>query len=334
MTKDRFWRAISIDSVSPDNFPNVALYLKSGGNYVLYKDNDRAFTAQDRQRMKRSQVEFIYIRSGDMEEVNSYLENNLSAILLNDDLDSNAKGKIIYQTSVNCVIDTFEFPEQSTNQARCRKLIQNLIKYVAGSPETMESLKSITVRNYYIFTHSVQVTALNLMMHEKLFSVSHEEMVDVGIGSLLHDFGMTFISDEILDKPDALSSVEYYKIKAHTTKGYDFLKQGGAYSDLALTIVRHHHERYDGNGYPSALKANDIPRSAQLAAICDVYSALINDQPHQKGTSPAEALRIMRNEAAESGGSLNPLLFERFEEIISSTVGVTNHERMHLLPSN
>lgn len=334
MSKDRFWRAISIDSILPDNFPSVALYLKSGGNYVLYKNNEREFTAEDRHRMERSQVEFIYIRSGDMEEVNSYLENNLSTILTNDDLDNNAKGKIIYQASVNCVIDTFEFPEHSANQARCRKLIQNLIKYVAGSPETLESLKSIAECNYYIFTHSVQVTALNLLMHEKLFSVSHEEMVDVGIGSLLHDFGMTFISGEILDKPDALSSIDYHKVKAHTTKGYEFLKQSGAYGDLALTIVRHHHERYDGNGYPLALKGNNIPRSAQLAAICDVYSALINDQPHQKGISPAEALRSMRNEASESGGSLNPLLFERFEEIMSSTIEVTNHERMHLLPSN
>src|SRR6185369_8226521 len=136
---------------------------------------------------------------------NQYMENNLTDILARQDLNSMAKGRILYQTSVNYVIDVFESPELAANLLRCRNLIMHLMKYVATESHVLEPLQSIVAQNFYIFAHSVQVTALNLLVHEKLFQLTPEEMTDVGIGSLLHDFGMIFISDEILDKPNSLS---------------------------------------------------------------------------------------------------------------------------------
>lgn len=127
---------------------------------------------------------------------------------------------------------------------------------------------------------------------------------------------MIFISGEIVDKPDALSDVEYYKVKQHTQKGYEFLKQTGQFNEVALTIVRHHHERYDGNGYPTGIRGDAIPRSAQLSAICDVYSALVTDRVYRKASSHADAFKLMREES--KGGSFNEELFKRFEEIMNA----------------
>jgi len=326
---DYLWRAISVDSIDPVCFPHVAVYMKRGGNYVLYKDKEREFTEDDRRRLESSFTEFLYVRSGDMEEINQYMENNLTDILARQDLNSMAKGRILYQTSVNYVIDVCESPELAANLLRCRNLIMHLMKYVATESHVLEPLQSIVAQNFYIFAHSVQVTALNLLVHEKLFQLTPEEMTDVGIGSLLHDFGMIFISDEILDKPNSLSDVEYHKVKEHSQKGYEFLLRTGLFSEVALTIVRHHHERYDGNGYPTGIKGGVIPRSAQLSAICDVYSALITDRPHRKASSPTDALKLMREEA--KGGFFNYDLFEQFEEIIIAMKGVSNQERDHLL---
>ena len=129
-------------------------------------------------------------------------------------------------------------------------------------------------------------------------------MIDVGIGSLIHDYGMIFITSEILEKNDALSDIEYYKVKQHTQKGYEYLKRSGNYSDIVLNIVRYHHERYDGNGYPTGLKGDNIPRSGQVAAICDVYSALIMDRAHRKASSHADAIKIMREEAKNGAFNL------------------------------
>lgn len=321
MNNDRYWRAISLDCISPECFPQVALYLRTGGNYVLYKDPDRTFTMADQHRMERSFTEFLYVRSGDMEVLNEFMENSLADVLARDDLDSTAKGRVLYQTSVNCVIDLFDSPETAANLARCRSLVQHIMQHVAADSRAMASLKTIIDNNFYIFAHAVQVTALSLLVHEKLFALAADEMIDVGIGSLIHDYGMTFITSEVLEKNDALSDIEYYKVKQHTQKGYEYLKRCGNYSDVVLNIVRYHHERYDGNGYPTGIKGDDIPRSGQVTAICDVYSALIMDRAHRKANSYVDAIKIMRDETRT--GAFNPDLFERIVEIIRESASYT-----------
>lgn len=316
MSKDRYWRAISVDSITPECFPSVALYLRSGGNYVLYKEPDRMFTVVDYNRLERSFTEFLYVRSGDMAILSEFMQNGLAEMLSRDDLSSVAKGRILYQTSVNCVIDMFESPETASNLLRCRNLVQHILQHVATDPHALESLQTVVNNNFYIFAHAVQVTALSLLLHEKLFDLAADEMIDVGIGSLLHDYGMIFITSDILEKNDALSEIEYYKVKQHTQKGYEYLKCNGNYGEIVLNIVRFHHERYDGDGYPTGMKGDNIPRSGQVAAICDVYSALIMDRAHRKANSHADAIKIMRAEA--NSGAFNPELFNSFVDIITS----------------
>jgi len=315
MDKDRYWRAISIDSISPEHFPCVALYLRNGANYVLYKDPERMFTADDYRRLERNFTKFLYVRSGDIDILNEFMENSLGETLARDDLNSEAKSRILYQTSVNCVIDMFESPETTANLLRCRNMVQHILQYVTTETQTMESLQTVIDCDFYIFAHVVQVTALSLLMHEKLFKLAPDEMIDVGIGSLIHDYGMTFITNDVLEKNDALSDVEYWKVKQHTQKGYEYFKRFGAYSEIVLNIVRYHHERYDGQGYPTGIKGDSIPRSGQVAGICDVYSALIMDRPRRKANSHADAIKIMRDEA--KNGAFNLELFNQFAEIIN-----------------
>lgn len=312
---DHYWRAISVDSVEPGVFPPVPLFMRTSGNYVLYKDAERNYTGSDRERLNRTNTEFLYVRTGDMEEIRRYLEGNLKELLDRPDLDSAAKGRILYQTLINYVIDSFEAPEQAANLERCRDLVRHLIRFVTTDPHALSSVHAVVANNLYIFAHSVQVTALNLLAHHKLFNTNPDELIDVGVGSLLHDYGMIFISNEILQKPDALSEVEYYKVKRHTQKGYEFLKETGVFGEAALTIVRHHHERYDGDGYPAGLKGDDIPRSAQLSSLCDVYSALTLDRSYRKAKPHDEAVALLRTEMQ---GAFNPKLLSAFLELLST----------------
>lgn len=315
MMKDHYWRAISIDSIDPDYFPSVPLFMRTSGNYVLYKDPERRFTEADRSRLERTSTEFMYVRSGDMEEIAAHLENSLKDLLERDDLDSERKGRILYQTSINYLVDAFEAPEQASNLERCRQLVRHMMQFVGSDGQALKSVRSVVSHNLYIYVHSVQLMALNLLAHEQLFRVDPDELVDVGIGSLLHDYGMIFVTSDIVQKPDALSDVEYYKIKQHTQKGYEFLKDSRTFSDVSLTIVRHHHERYDGNGYPTGMKGDRIPRSAQLSALCDTYSALTLDRVYRKAVSHQEALKMMRE---ESGKAFHPELLLGFIELVNA----------------
>ncbi|TWJ18964.1 HD-GYP domain-containing protein [Geobacter argillaceus] len=312
--KDRYFRPITVECIDPAYFPEVALFVKNNGNYILYKNHDRKFTELDRARLQRTNSDFLYVRAGDMDLITEYLEDNLHSLLARNDISNNTKGIILYQTAANYVTDVLDSPEKVANLARCRSLIRHLMKYVANSEDSLKAFQAIIANNYYIFVHSVQVAALTMLAHDKLFDLNTDEMIDVGMGALLHDFGMIFISSDILEKPDALSDIEYHKVKQHTQKGYDFLKGIGVFNDVSLTIVRHHHEKYDGNGYPTGLKGDNIPRSAQLAALCDTYCAMTTERPYRKGLSHADAIRVMRD---KSSGAFNVELFKRFEAILS-----------------
>lgn len=143
MSKNRYWRAVSVDCIRPELFPKVAIYLKSSENYILYKNQERDFTDADLSRLERSFTEFIYVRSGDMQVVDAYLERCLDDALTQEELSSEAKGNILYQASVNSVVDLFESPEESANLNRSRTLIRYMLQYVATDPNALKSLRTM-----------------------------------------------------------------------------------------------------------------------------------------------------------------------------------------------
>lgn len=313
------YKSIPIECVFSDLFPPVALYTKGSGiNYVLYKPSDRPFTEADKQRLERTGARNIFVHGDDMRYISDYFEDNLGDFLDNSGITDHTKNLILYQTAMAFVAEILESPGSvSSNITRCKSLIRNLMKQISSTTSLLKVFREVAAGNLYILSHSVQVAALTMLVHEKVFNLCHDEMLDVGVGAILHDIGMTLISNEILEKPEALSNIEYEAVKTHSQKGYDSLRHSGGLSEVSLTIVRHHHEKWDGSGYPSKLRGDSISRSAQVAAICDIYSALISDRPYRKASTHADAIRIMES---ESGRSFNRELFDSFSKIIGGQV--------------
>ncbi|GAM10886.1 cyclic di-GMP phosphodiesterase response regulator RpfG [Geobacter sp. OR-1] len=315
MAEDSF-KPIPLECVLPDIFPAIALYTKgSGANYVLYKPFDRPFTLSDQQRLERTGKQNIYVQMDDSVDLTSYIEEHLTAFLADDSISEKSKNLILYQTSMEFVAEVMESPHGlSSNIGRCKSLIKNLMKHVASSAALLDVFQEIAADKLYILSHSVKVAALTMLVHDKAFNISPDEMLDVGVGGILHDIGMTMISGDILEKPEALSNIEYEIVKTHPQKGYELLNNAGCFNEISLTIVRHHHEKWDGSGYPARLKGDNITRSAQVAAICDIYCALVSERPYRKASPHPEALRIMKDEA---GRTFKKELFDTFEKIVN-----------------
>jgi HD-GYP domain-containing protein (c-di-GMP phosphodiesterase class II) len=312
---ETYYRPIILESITPENFPDIALYVKGGqGNFILFKNQEIQLTKEDLARFKENGVEFLYLRDGDMPEISRYMENNLSAMFERDDIDKKVKETILYQTSLNFINDVFKSPSHEQNFERCRNIVNNIVKYMTRSMDSLDLLQTMVGNYYYIFIHSVQVATLSLLVHELLYTLAGDELVDVGIGTILHDIGMTSISADILNKTDSFSDYDYQKIKLHPQQGFNLLKQMSILEGVPLSIVRNHHEKYDGSGYPQKISGNSIPRSAQITAICDIYCALTTDRPYRKASPSEHALKIME----ESIAIFNPELFKRFKEIVTS----------------
>src|SRR6185369_1412499 len=153
-------------------------------------------------------------------------------------------------------------------------------------------------QNYekYLVIHTAQVTILSMFMYEKLFSASRDELIEIGVGAMLHDIGMLYISSNIIEKNDALSESEYHRVKLHPRHGYDILCHVWMTEQIPLDICLNHHERYDGNGYPRGLCDQSIPRHAMLVSICDIYCALTMNRPYRSASTPEEAMKTLKSE--------------------------------------
>jgi HD-GYP domain-containing protein (c-di-GMP phosphodiesterase class II)/DNA-binding SARP family transcriptional activator len=135
----------------------------------------------------------------------------------------------------------------------------------------------------------------------------------IWVGGLLHDIGKIGIRDEVLNKPGKLTDEEYAQIKEHPTIGYEGLKRVPFIWDEVLPIVRFHHEKWNGHGYPTGRAGDDIPFEAQIIGVADFFDALTTQRPYRKAFSSRKALDIM---IEEKGTFFNPALVEAFEGII------------------
>lgn len=131
----------------------------------------------------------------------------------------------------------------------------------------------------------------------------------------LHDVGKIVIPDAILLKPGRLTPEEFETMKTHTTRGCEVIDmladiQQGEYGKVSYEICRHHHERYDGRGYPDGLKGEEIPISAQIVSVADVYDALVTERCYKKAFTKDEAFHMILNGEC---GTFSPKLMRCFE---------------------
>jgi putative nucleotidyltransferase with HDIG domain len=133
------------------------------------------------------------------------------------------------------------------------------------------------------------------------------------IGALLHDVGKLVIPSEVLNKAGKLTDEEWLLMRGHPSAGIEILADIDFPWDLR-PIIQSHHERWDGKGYPHALAGEDIPLSARIVALADVYDALTSERSYKRGLTHEEAMEIMRKDA---GTAFDPALFVLFEEVAS-----------------
>jgi putative nucleotidyltransferase with HDIG domain len=176
--------------------------------------------------------------------------------------------------------------------------------------------RTIDAKSSWTAGHSERVTNLALMIANRL-DLPEEDCDMLRRGGLLHDIGKIGVPANILDKPEKLSLDEQRTMQSHVKIGAEILTPIRAYRDV-IPIVLHHHERFDGEGYPARLKGDKIPYLARVLTVADVYDALVSDRPYRAGWEEDRALEYVRNRA---GSEFDPAIVPAFLDAIALGAG-------------
>lgn len=171
-----------------------------------------------------------------------------------------------------------------------KNLVATLANNIATSLDATMWLTQLKNRDEYTAIHSLNVCVLSLIFGRSL-NLSKEELNELGLGALLHDIGKMRVPLAVLNKPGKLTDDEFEIMKTHPGMGYELIRNDENLSAEVLTIVRNHHERLSGQGYPDKLNEQSISYFTKIVSITDVYDAITSDRVYHDGMTPHLAIQ-------------------------------------------
>lgn len=203
-------------------------------------------------------------------------------------------------------------------------LVQQAKKLKHLNEILIDSLSNIVeFRNLESKQHIKRIREFTLCLGKSMMKLypecglTPEQLDQIGWASSLHDIGKIAIPDNIILKPGKLTDDEFELIESHTTKGAEIILHSVRLNDktifdYAYDIARHHHEKYDGKGYPDGLKGDEISIAAQLVSLADVYDALVSKRVYKAAYEPDKAYQMIKG---GHSGAFSPQLLKAFEEV-------------------
>ena len=173
-----------------------------------------------------------------------------------------------------------------------RPLVQEISDSVIRNPGAFVSLARLKTQDDYSYMHSVAVCALMVALGREL-GFDEEQCRTAGTAGLLHDVGKALMPLAILNKPGKLTDAEFDVMRSHPVRGHELLQEARGTAQEAMEVCLHHHERFDGGGYPDGLAGARIPRLARIVAACDAFDALTTGRPYRPALSAKAALAVL-----------------------------------------
>ncbi|USG67317.1 HD-GYP domain-containing protein [Brevibacillus ruminantium] len=276
-------RKVHIHSVKAGEIIAKTIFLENG-NVLL--GHGVALTDRYIQRLINMGIETLYIEDKDTEDI--IPEDSIRDETRKQAVDA------IYSTMTGLM-------EKQTLQRRTslpdlgqifQKVFGDILSDLSSRRDILVNLCNLHTLDGYFFHHAVNVSVLaGIIGLAKGYN--QQQLMELGIGALLFDIGMTQLPKELWNKKTELNEEERQRIRYHTEDGFNLLRTQYNISLLSAHCALQHHERYDGTGYPRQLKDKQIHEYAQIVAIADVFDALISPRPFRTGYSPSEATELL-----------------------------------------
>jgi HD-GYP domain-containing protein (c-di-GMP phosphodiesterase class II) len=213
---------------------------------------------------------------------------------------------------MNKKTNVLNFQKAQTSSISIMSLMKNIDDLKDENQRIQEAaaktiLKALDFKDHYTFGHSMRVCYFSLVLGREL-KLTDEQLNELELSAIFHDIGKIGTPDAILNKPTRLTEEEFKIMKEHPVNSYNILKELDGFEKIAIN-TKHHHERYDGRGYPDQLKGDQIPLVARIILIADTFDAMTSTRPYRKGL----AYQVAYDELNQfSGTQFDPELVKLF----------------------
>lgn len=238
----------------------------------------------------------------------------INGVYIEDDISKNIKiqniiSEEIRGEAVKSIRELYNAPNDlKEGLNKIERIAVQILNEILSNKNIMVNIVDIKTFDDYLFTHSVHVAVLSLVIGITL-KLENKKLEKLAVAGLLHDIGKIFISKEILSKENNLSDKELDIMKTHPELGYKYIKSHYSIPPTAYVGILQHHERYDGKGYPDNRRGEAISLYGRIICICNIYDNLISKKSHRKPYLPSEAIEFIM---AHSGQIFDPKLVKVF----------------------
>ncbi|MFA7611061.1 MAG: HD domain-containing phosphohydrolase [Sulfurimonas sp.] len=284
---------LNIDSLTIGSVTLFDIFIKKNHDYIIIIEAGTTLTQNLYTKLKKQ--ENLYINKKDEDRQILSCETLKYYIKYNRD-NMQKRLQILYEVNSQ-LFDIFLANKENKINLKCVELIVESIIYLLEHDKIfIKNTMPYMPNDYKLKNHSLHVAIYALTLGYTL-RFDKTELIKLGSAALLHDIGIKNIDKKIINKESELTPQETKIVQKHAQYSVDILKQNKIYDPYIINAVMHHHERYDGKGYPNSLTEDDISDFASILAICDVFDALTNNRPYRKHYSSFDALKMMMRDA-------------------------------------
>lgn len=305
---------IRIDTINDNEKIDFELYTFEKERYYLFCTAFSNFRKKDLSATYIRRIGHLYVKKSDWKLYRKYLESNLSLYLSNKGMEISSKVDIIYDVSTSMIKDAFTEGGSSISKEQVENFSGAMTDFIFDESVKINEVVRFAEHDFYTYNHSLHVFIYSIMFAVFLGIKDKNRLHAIGEGAFLHDIGKSNIGLDIINKPGPLDSQEWAEMQRHPLYGVRIVRDTvGINDESILSIIRNHHERLDGKGYPRGIK--DIELFDKIVGVADTYDAITSNRSYQMARNPFEALRYM---IQTQSGRLDDELMKKFAIMLGS----------------
>lgn len=283
--------------------------------YLPYLEEGETLQWSWAESLKRAGIEHVYFHEKDLDRVLAYLNNH---ILLTSADPEHYKGKfcILREHLSLSMRRALKNPHLGDNAKSAKRSLENLYTFMRKKGFPWKLVWDMLHRDYTLYNHSVNVSVMGLAFMGFL-KKPEQDILLVGLAGLFHDVGLTHLSEEIVDKTEALDPEEREILNRHPGLGFRLLKKNPEIPVDCLHLVLEHHESADGTGYPQGLPLKNQHPYTRILFILEIYDGLTTFRPNRPAHTPFAALKILQEKRGARGLACEPHTMKQFIQLLA-----------------